>query len=160
MPVPALYFSAKTTTLEGVELSFGQVMAPLVPWIFLLFVALCFVDHTALPLLLALALPLFLLKNVWTFCYRGPRVRHEVQLFGVSVWRSEWTLNESDSASKDLIEDSIFLTVRPRWYKLNLWSVAGDRDHTIMRSNDLDELDRLVAMLNDTIKEVSAHAAS
>ena len=28
------------------------------------------------------------------------------------------------------------------------------------RSNDLDELDRLVAMLNDSIKEVSANAAS
>jgi hypothetical protein len=160
VPVPATYLRARDTTPEGIELTFANVADPVAAFGFVVIGAFCFIERSAIPLLFTPIVLLFFLRDVWTFCYRGPRVRHNLQLFGVKLWRSEWHLEKIDTASADLIEDSIFMVQRPRWYKLNLWSCAQQRDHTLMRSNDPDELDRLVTLLNDTIKEVSANAAS
>lgn len=159
VPSPSTYLRAREATSEGIVLTFANVAGPVAPFGFLVITAFCFLDHSAVPLLFTPIALLFCVRGVWTFSYRGPRVRHDFQLFGVNLWHTEWHLDKIDGVSANLIEDSVFLNQRPRWYKLNLWSSVQQRDHTLMRSNDQEELDRLVAMINDTIKEVSANAA-
>jgi len=160
MPVPSTYLRARRPTPEGIELIFANAAVPVVPFAFLIIAAFCFLDHSVLPLLFTPIVLLFCLMDSWTFCHGGPNVRHELRLFGVSIWRSEWPLEKGDCACADLIEDSVFLQQRPRWYRLSLWSCVRQRDHTLLRSNDQEELDRLVSMVNDAIKEVSANSAS
>jgi hypothetical protein len=159
--VPSLALASKVTTDEGVTFSFTNVMAPVFTLLCLVAIlTFSLVKHSAVPWLLVLLLPLFWGKSRWTFCYRGPSVKHRLDLFGLTLWRRQWPLRASDSASADLIEDSIFMTARPRWYKLNLWSCAQTKDHELMRSNEPADLERTVALLNDAIKEVCAKAAS
>ena len=159
--VPSLALASKVTTDEGVTFSFTNVMAPVFTLLCLLAIlTFSLVKRSAVPWLLVLLLPLFWSKSRWTFCYRGPSVKHRLDLFELTLWRRQWPLTASDSASADLIEDSIFMTARPRGYKLNLWSCAQTKNHELMRSNEPADLERTVAMLNDAIKEVCAKAAS
>jgi hypothetical protein len=159
--VPSLALASKVTTDEGVTFSFTNVMAPLFTLLGLVVIlTFSLLKHSAVPWVLVLLLPLFWGKSRWTFCYFGPRVKHRLDLFGLTLWHRQWRLTVSDSASADLIEDSFFMTARPRWYKLNLWSCAQTKDHELMRSDEPADLERIVAMLNEAIKEVCAKAAS
>jgi len=158
---PSVALASKVITDEGVTFSFVSVMAPLFT-IFGLVAILTFslIQHSAAPCLAALLLPIFWAKSRWAFCYSGPTIKHRISLFGLTLWRRTWPLTDSDSASADLIDDAWYMTARPQWYKLNLWSCALRKDHELMRSNEPADLERLVAMLNDTIKDVCAKAAS
>jgi len=101
--VPTTYLRARVTTHDGVELTFGNSVAPLAPLGLVAIAAFSYLNHSAVPWLFTPILLLFFLRDVWTFCYAGPRVRHELHLFGVNVWRSEWRLDKADSASADLM---------------------------------------------------------
>ena len=85
---------------------------------------------------------------------------HRLSTFGITIWRRRWPLDRADSASVDLINDSAVAMYRPRWYQLNLWSCSLQSDHEVMRSNEPEELKRLMIMLNDAIGEVCAKPAS
>lgn len=85
-------------------------------------------------------------------------VRHTRTFFGAPLWRRVYALEDSDTASVDVIEDTIFLTQRPRWYTLSLWSSALSKDLVVMRSNDPEELRRIASILNAAIADVRAKA--
>ena len=158
---PSLALTGTETTDEGIEFSFTNVMAPLFTVVAMAAIlTFSLTQHSALPWLLALLLPLFWIKSSWAFCYRGPTLKFRLHLFGVVLWSRRWVLTSTDSASADLIPDSIFLMQRPQWYKLTIWSSTLQRDHVVMRSNDPEDLARLVGMLNDAIKKVCATPAS
>lgn len=161
MPVPTIAFDSQRATADGIEFSFKSAVSPVVaPLIAVLAVALSLGTREAAPLLLALALPIAFLQSRWAFCYAGPSVRYTRVLFGVALWRSQYPLQDSDSTSVDLIEDTVFLIQRPRWYTLNLWSSALAKDRVVMLSNDPEELHRLDEMFNAAIMDVRAKAAS
>ena len=81
-------------------------------------------------------------------------------LFGAPIWRRTYALEDSDTASVDLTEDTVSLAQRSRWYKLTLRSCALSTDHGVMRSNDPDELARIAGMLNAAIADVRAKSSS
>ncbi len=66
---------------------------------------------------------------------------------------------QGDAAYVEPIEDSVLLTVRPRWYTLTVWSTVLGRDWIVMRSNQLDELERTASQFNAAIHKVLTHAA-
>src|SRR6266853_6203328 len=70
---PSLALTGTETTDEGIEFSFTNVMAPLFTVVAMAAIlTFSLTQHSALPWLLALLLPLFWLKSSWTFCYGGP----------------------------------------------------------------------------------------
>jgi hypothetical protein len=76
--------------------------------------ALSLSPRDTLPLLLPVALLPAYLQPRWSFWYVGPSVRHTRTFFGVPLWRRVYALEDSDTAAVDVIEDTIFLTQRPR----------------------------------------------
>ena len=158
---PSVVFGAETTTSAGIQFSFINAAAPLsIPAIATLALTFSLVRHSVAPALLALLIPLFLLKTIWLFRYVGPAVERRTTLFGIALWRRTYPLQQGDSASIDPIEDSFLLTQRPRWYRLTLWSSALGKDHEVMRSNQPDDLERTTKLLNDAIARVRGRSSA
>ena len=149
---------SRVSTLEGIEFTFAKAMVLLVAVMGLVpIVTISLIERSLVPwLFYFLFLPLFV-KSKWVFCYRGPSVSHRLNLFGLTIWTTTWPLQESDSAS---VEPADTLILREQWYELSLWSNTLQRDRTVLKSNDKEDLGRLAAMLNDAIKSVCAKAAS
>lgn len=161
MPVPAMAFGSRRESAEGIEFAFTSTLSPVIlPFVVVLAVTLSLATREALPLLLPLALFHVYLQPRWAFCYAGPCVRRTLMLCGAPIWRRAYALEDSDTASVDLIEDTVFLAQRPRWYKLTLWSCALSKGHVVMRSNDPDELARIAGILNAAIADVLAKSHS
>jgi|SRR6185437_537512 len=159
MPVPLSALGSRRESAEGIEVAFTSTLAPVIFPVFVVLAgALSLSTRDALPLILPVALLPAYLQPRWAFCYLGPSVRHTRTLFGVPLWRRVYALEDSDTASVDVIEDTIFLTQRPRWYTLSLWSSALSKDLVVLRSNDPEELRRIASILNAAIADVRAKA--
>src|SRR5262245_50245021 len=79
----------------------------IIPAILVLMLAFAFASHSALPLLMALIIPLCFVKTMWSFRYQGPVVEHRITLFGRSLLRSAYPLQSGDAAYVEPIEDSV-----------------------------------------------------
>lgn len=157
MPVPLMAFGSRRESAEGIEFAFSSTLSPVIlPLIIVVAAALSLATREALPLLLPVALFHVYLQPRLAFCYTGPSVRRTLMLFGAPIWRRTYALEDSDTASAELIEDTVFLAQRPRWYKLTLWSSALSKDHVVMRSNEPDDLARIARILNAAIADVRA----
>jgi hypothetical protein len=159
--VPVIALTSHKATNEGAEFCFTNLMAPwLAPIIVLFLLVNLFGQRATTPWLLTLPLVALVLKSVWIFKYEGPRVEHQWRLFGWSLWTQSYPLEAADKASSDLIEDTWYRFNRPRWYGLTLTLSSRLKDRVLMRSTNPQELDRVVQMLNATIKDICAKAAS
>lgn len=153
--MPFRVLGEHVATEDGCRVVFMNVVGPLIiPIVFVVALSLAFASRSFLPLLLVLVIPLTATSATWIFRYRGPTVERRVTLFGFALLKKTYPLRDGDSASIEAIEDSILLTVRPRWAKLTLWSSALGKDLVVMRSNDMDELERAVQVLNDAIRKI------
>jgi hypothetical protein len=158
---PSVALGSETTSGDGVQFSFFSAAAPLlITAIAVLALTIALMRHSVAPMLLVCLVPIFLLRTIWRFLYKGPTVERRVMLFGLTLWRRTYPLEEADAASTTLIEDSLLFTARPSWYRLNLWSSALGKDQEIMRSNQPDDLGRTADLINEALRKVRAGAAS
>jgi len=112
------------------------------------------------PMGLLLLIPLGLFENRWAFLYAGPTIRWQWVLLGRPMRTKTWVLGPGDDVSTEKVEDSVLYSARPRWYKLKLWLSAKSGTATLMRSNQIEDLNRMSELMNAAIDEVRSRAAS
>jgi hypothetical protein len=159
--MPWLSLGEEVATNDGFRFEFVSVAALVfIPVILVLALTFAFAIHSAVPLLVALLIPLCFLKTTWIFRYHGPTVERRITLFGRSLLLGTHPLQHGDAASVEPVEDSVLLTVRPRWYRLTLWSTALCKDRVVMKSNRLEDLERTASLFNAAIQKVLLRASS
>ncbi|WP_116812860.1 hypothetical protein [Steroidobacter cummioxidans] len=156
--MPWRYLGEIRDTVEGrcITLTNGGA-ALLIPVLLIFMAALAFANRSVVPLSLTLVIPLLLIKSTWYVWYDRLVVEHQSTLFGLLLTKREYPLRRGDSASIELIEDSMLLVARPRWHRLTLWSTALCHSRTVIRSNQYEELERAAALFNEAIGKALSH---
>ena len=159
--MPWLSLGEEVATDDGFRFEFVSVTAIVfIPMILVLTLTFAFANHSAIPLLMALLIPICFLKTTWSFRYHGPMVERRITLFGRSLLLGTHSLQHGDAAYVEPIEDSVLLTVRPRWYRLTVWSTALCKDWVVMKSNQLEDLEHTAGLFNAAIQKVLLRASS
>ena len=158
--MPWLSLDHEGETADGFHFVFASPTAIVfIPLFLVIILTFTFASHSALPLLMLLLVPFCFLRVVWAIGRDGPTLERRVTLFGRTLTRRMTPLQPGDAAYVEPSEDSALLTVRPRWYTLTVWSTVLGRDWVVMKSNQLDELERTAGQFNAAIQKVLARAA-
>lgn len=160
MAVPTSYLEMPIETEQGVTYSVRNITPGVVSIVLAGVIAAWLIARSAWPVLLLSLLAFTNREDQWHFLYNGPRIRRTVRLWGICVYSREIALAADDSASSEEIPDSLLAIYRPRWYRLTLSLSGAGRTFTLLRSNDSDDVERHVGMLNKTIRDVLAKAVS
>jgi hypothetical protein len=158
---PSKYFEVGPATHDQAQFSFKGAGAGLAPVILAATVAAVVISRSPWPALIAFLIPVVTAETRWVLTRTGPQVTRRVLVWGTVLFSRTLSLTEGDSASCEVIEDSLLTGYRrPRWYRITLWVTALGREFELMRTNNPDDGNHAAAAINEAIKRICAKPAS
>ena len=152
IPSPTNYLSVESHSESLIRLAVRGSGLGLVPIVIIAVLLGTIFFSSPWPLVLCASLPFLNTVTRWSFCRNGPTINKTMSFWGISLRTRSFPLSKGDCAYSNVIADSPLAVYRPRWYKVKLRVRSRRRDWTIIRSNDKDDLARMVALLNDSIR--------
>ena len=158
---PSRYFEVGPTTHDTAQFSFKGAGVGFVPVILAATVAAVAIARSPWALLIAVLIPVFTSEIRWVFSRTGPQVTRSLVIWGAVLFSRTLSLTKGDSASCEVMEDSLLTGYRrPRWYRITLWVTALGRDFQLMRTNNPEVGNRTATAINEAINRICAKPAS